>query len=312
MNTTYAPYIKSVITASHCCLCRKRLEDTESVQNGIGPVCSKKYYDPTHVPSDEDVMEALGLLHLGMTEGKFPADLISDLRGLKGNARLFSNRLVYFTSQNYDKRDTVLACANIVRALGYNVMADKLEIDRVKARIVEKTDAFEVHLIHTTRCHADLLRIPGAKNDLPKEGRKVGWTVPKDQWDHLRCVLGIHFHGDLMAVAGQGISAIPKRSWYELQRFRNPPKPTPSVTVTTPSGSPLANRLSAVTPGGPVEIDVGGRDLRVRTPYNGGFKDALKANIPYSDRHWDGCWVVRASHLDRVKGLIQAHFSVAL
>ena len=313
MTPAYVPYVKAVITASHCCLCRKRLEDTESVQNGIGPVCSRRYYDPTHVPSEEDVMEALGLLHKGMTENKFPAELVTELRALKTDARKFSNTLVYFTSCHYDQRDTVLACAGIIRALGYDVMADKLEVDRVKVRIVEKGTTLEVYLAHTTRCHADLLRVPGAKNDLPKEGTKVGWTVPVDQRDHLMCIIGIHFYGDLVAIAGQGIGVILRKSWYDLQKFRNPPKPTTApVTVTTPAGAPAANVLVGSSPAGPVEIDVGQVNLRVRTPFNAAFKDALKANIPYGDRSWDGCWVVRAAHLDRVKGLIRAHFQVAL
>ena len=301
------------LAASHCCICGKGLRDAESTQLGIGPECSGKHYDPSHTPSEEDVMEALGLLHLGMTEGHFSVDLINELRSLKGNARKFSNRLVLHTALNYSERDVVLACAGVIRALGYGVMADRLEINRVKARITEAGDDLHVLMNRSKDIDRDMAKIPGAANNRPKEGHKVGWTVPKAQRDHFMCLLGVHFYSHFVMVEDGSLTLIRKRSKYELYRFQRPPRPASPAPAAAPA-APAARSgvLSALTPDGPVEIDVGPRDLQVRTPYNGPFKEALKSDIPYRDRSWQGCWVVKTAHLDRVKALIDTHFGVTV
>jgi hypothetical protein len=301
--------VRTLITASHCCVCRKGLEDAESVQLGIGPVCSRRYYDPSHTPTETDVLNAMGLLHKGVTEGKFPSELIDELRKLKDNARQFSNCLVLFTSANYDKRGTVLACADIIRTLGYNIMADKLEVDRVKVRIVEAGDNLLVHTANVQKARKSLSRIPGAACNLEKEGHKIGWTIPKDQEEYLMIVLGIHFGRELM-VTDKGISAIRKRSYYDLRRFLNPPRPAGPVTVTTTGDSSSSAVLRVDVHDGEVSIDIGTQWLRVRTPYYAPFKDALKDAIPYSDRKWEGCWLVKPHHLEKVKALVAEHYGV--
>ena len=304
--------IKAAITATHCCVCRRQLEDAESVQLGIGPICSRRYYDPSHTPSEEDVANALGLVVKGLTEGKFPSDFVAELRGLKDDARRFSNRLVYFTSANYDKRDIVLACAEIIRTLGYTVMADKLEIDRVKARLTPDGDRFRLYVASTPNSQRDLSRVPGARNDLRKDGSKVGWTFPVEHEAYVLTILGVHFYGDLLAIAGKGVAPITRKSWYDLQAFRNPRPATPAATPVVMPDPTVASVLTGAAGSGAIRVEIGPDWVKVRTPYLPTFKEALKANIPFADRSWEDGWRVRVGHLDQIKNLIRTHFDVSL
>ena len=299
------------MTATHCCVCRANLTDAESVQHGIGPICSKRYYNPLHEPTDHQVKEALGLLAVS----GLPDHIIDGFVGLVNNnkveARLGSNLLVYWASCHYDNREEVFRCSAIIRSLGYDDLADKLEIDRTEARIKDNGDGtVTVYAGTKKRFTLDMDKIPGViRVDGDKIGSKQRWNFPKAGMDHFLCLLGVHYPyklacGDLLP-DGLRVWNIKKKYWRDLRVFRNycqpplSPQAPPGVPQSPPSG----------LPSGGVALVVSGGWVAVYTPYNDPFKSDLKAQIPYKDREWTGtCWRVKAAHIDTLIHLMRQHF----
>lgn len=305
MNGT-SEQIKARITATHCCVCNSPLTDSTSIETGLGPVCSKRYYAPVVFPTQEQIERVLGQLYKLVGEKVFPDDLFQHIVTIKGDARMVANTLLRYTSTHYDKRDIVLSMVATLRELGYKELASRLEIDRIKARIEEVGDNLELWVVLTTKSQADLRKIAGSQPVVrpPKDegeslGKKVGWLIPKSQLDHLMVVLGVHFFGDLYAF--NGLKTIPRHSRNELFKF------FPRTPEASQTASSLGMRTSSK---GIIELMEGPTQLRVRTPYLPVFKDELKNSVPKSDIFWDGCWVVKATHLGVVKALIQKHFGV--
>ena len=306
----------AAITATHCCACRRELTDAVSVERGIGPICSTKYYNPDHIPTEMQVMAALGLLHKARTEGLVDDPTVEALCKLKGDARKLSNKLVYWISAHYSERSVVLGVTPIIRALGYTDFADKLEIDRVKARIMpHPTDPTQLalHVITKGRCQSDLKHICEASCDLDKESGKSGWSIPDkpENRRHIMAILGFHFTEGLMVEDGT-VRVIPRRGWNDIKACRSA---IANQTTVSWDGGPLTGDpqpMKAQVAGGDIEVTLLGEWIRVRTPYNKKFKNALKAAVPYEEWKWEGVWVVRSAHLNRIKNLIEEHFGVTL
>ena len=150
------------VVATNCCVCHAQLTDAESVEHGIGPVCSKKYYNPVHVPTEEMVKNALGLLAIsGLAEVLLDA-FLKVVSNDHTNARAGCNLLVYWASAHYKDRDEVFKCSAIIRALGYIELADKLEIDRTVGHIDDKGDHLVAFVGYRRGFQNDMDRIPGA------------------------------------------------------------------------------------------------------------------------------------------------------
>ena len=263
-HSTHAAMAK--LTASHCCVCRAQLTDAESVEHGIGPRCSKRYYSPLHEPTDGQIKNALGLVACSdlpepITEGFLK--LVNSSKGeCHANARVACNLLVYWASCHYDSQDEVFKCSAIIRTLGYTELADKLEADRTVAIVREHSDHLEVFVPEKYRFTSDMKGIPGTESlttteqsptgqDVPKRikvGRKVGWKVPLDQKDYFEAVLGFHCGNELACGDGK-IWKIPRKSWYDIKTFKFPVKQGPASTTTAPANGAI--RL--------VPLDVAGR-----------------------------------------------------
>ena len=115
MNTSTHASITN-ITATNCCVCRAHLTDAESVEHGIGPICSKKYYNPLHIPTTKMVQEALGLLQASDLPDNIVDAFLKVVNNKRRNARKGSNILVYWASCNYQDRAEVFKCSKIIRA----------------------------------------------------------------------------------------------------------------------------------------------------------------------------------------------------
>jgi len=140
MDSTLSHHVLAQVTASHCCVCRAHLTDAESVERGIGPVCSRRYYDPVHVPTEAQVMDTLGLLAVSNLPDHLIDAFLTLVNNDHTNARKASNLLVYWASAHYADRDEVFKCCALIRSLGYTELADKLEVDRTEAMILDKGD----------------------------------------------------------------------------------------------------------------------------------------------------------------------------
>jgi hypothetical protein len=299
MNINYANIVR--MTATNCCVCRKSLTDAESVQQGLGPICSGKYYSPTFLPSDEQVKNALGLLAIANLPDEVTDGFVKVVNNDKVNARQGCNLLIYYCSCHYENREEVFKCTSIIRALGYTDLADKLEIDRTVAHIKDKGDHFEVYALNKSSFERDAKHIPNVQMLNLKNGKKEGWFVPKASEAYFFTVLGFYYGGQ-MACGDKGIFNIPRKSYGDLMAFRRPPRPVQQTLTPNPTSPSVTGKVSIV---------VGTDATEIYAPYNETFKNELKNQVPYVDRAWTGtCWKVRNSYLATVKNLIQTHFNV--
>lgn len=282
------------ITATHCCVCKSPLTDAESLDLGLGPVCSKRYYNPRHVPTEDQVKVSLGRL----SASGLPEDIIDGFLAVVDNhhtnARAACNLLIKWASANYDNRDMIFKCSAIIRALGYDELANKLEDDRTTATIRTLTDHVEAFIPDKYNLERSVTAIPGAVKLDTKLGRKIGWSIPLNQVNHFEAVLGFHCGGELACGDARGIRTIARRRWTDVLAFRNPAAPPAPVQC-------------------PVQIVPLGNRLEVYSPYNSDFITALKANVPCRDRRWTGrCWEVSPLFRNVVVTLVSTHYGVSV
>jgi hypothetical protein len=115
---------------SHCAHCGQPLTDSESVERGLGPICSKKGYLEEVVPVDDT--EAL----LALAEYPQLVEYLTAKYKPQGN-RALCNGLVRTASLN--RRTPVhAACTDAVEALGYKRLASAL---RESLSVVEISDS---------------------------------------------------------------------------------------------------------------------------------------------------------------------------
>jgi len=302
----------AMMTATHCCVCKAQLTDAESVEIGLGPICSRRYYNPTHQPSIEDVRNALGLLAISGLPDRIVEEFIRVVNNDHANARLGCNILVYWSSCNYQNRDEVFKCSSIVRALGYKELADKLETDRTVAtlRFTPAGDYIEFFAPDPYSFHKDLMRIPGIEylqdsegtptgqstGTQAKMGHKFGWRVHTSQEALLECILGIHYGGEL-ACNEKGVFTIPRHRRYELEGFLNPMSKVPT----------------AASQGIYLSLTPSGHRLTIQTPFMTAFKEELKQVIPWNQRTWTGSrWEVDLRHKVTIEEMVKRHFGVKL
>lgn len=303
------------IVASHCCLCRRELTDASSVQNGIGPICSSKYYSDAHVPCEDEILNATGSLAVsGLPDDIIDAVLVQID---KTNGREACNILVYYASANYEDRDTVFKVAAIVRDFGYTTLADKLEEDRTKVSIRKGDDnGTDIIVVGVSQekynARSDFLKVKGSRK-MSKDGRKYRYAFPADDKTRLlvECILGYHY-GSLLATVGEGylgqtrtgITHVPRRSWADLEAFRKPQTAGATTVATTSAGQGGAVRI--VDPGGNSRIEFW-------SPYNGAWLADMKAQTNYRNRRWNNsCWTFERSEIATVKALAQTHYGVTL
>jgi hypothetical protein len=304
------------IVASHCCVCRRALTDAHSVQSGIGPICSRKYYSDAHIPTTEQLEEATGSL----AASELPDNVIDAVLEHidRSDARSACNILVYYCSAHYDDRDTVFRVSAIVRDFGYEELADKLEEDRAKVSIRIGDDNGKPILVvglstDKWQISRDLTRYAGGRRD-GKVGRKYRFVFPldADTKRRLQIILGYHLKGELALVEQgyfnakiTGIIKIPVRSWHALQSVRQPKKPS---TPPAPAARPATGAVRIVDHGGNSKVEFW-------SPYSQAWLDDMHSRIAYGrgDKRWDGSkWVFNRKALPILKELALKHYGVTL
>jgi len=311
MNTARQYLRVADITASHCCICQAQLTDAESVEHGVGPICGGKYYSPLHQPTEDQVRVTLGKLAVSDLPDEVIEGFLAVVDNNNVNARLGCNLLVKWASAHYNDREEVFKCSAIIRDLGYVALAEKLEMDRTKATIIDRGTHLDVFVSGKSQLMRDFRAIPGVEplmdpdtgfKQQTKRGHKTGWKVPVKQEAYLECVLGIH--GMTLVSGTKGIRVLPRRRVYDLIQFKRPSTPT-----VNPDGRVILYSL----PGKPVQVTAEANGLiAVSTPYLESFKEDLKKQVPYLHRQWDGmkrCWLISISYLPTMKGLIDRWFA---
>ncbi len=304
------------IVASHCCVCRRELTDASSVQNGIGPICSTKYYSDAHVPSEDEILHATGSLAVSALPDEIIDAVLVQID--KSNGRQACNILVYYASAHYEDRDIIFKVASIVRDFGYDELANKLEEDRTKVSIRKGDDnGTDIIIVGVSQdkyaARLDFLKVKGSRQ-MSKESRKYRFAFPADDKTKLlvECILGYHY-GSLLATVGEGflgkdrtgITHVPRKTWADLEAFRKPKTPGVTATVaTTSSGNGGAVRI--VDPGGNGRIEFW-------SPWNGAWLSDMKDQINYRKRRWNNsCWTFERSEIGTVKALALTHYNVTL
>lgn len=285
-------------TATHCCVCTRQLTDAESVEHGIGPTCSGKYYNPLHKPTRDMVMEALGLLAFSGLPPHIVDGVLKVVNNDHNNAREGCNVLVYWASVNFGQREEVFKCTRVIRALGYVELADKLETDRAVASIKTETKHLVVYVPGNSRFRRDMELIPGIESIRDEEGRqakmksKVGWHVPLKQREHLMAILGVNYGKELMIVDSQ-LTVIPSKRLADLLAVRN------------------GDKATAKSHGG-IQFTEKGSVIEVCTPYDDRFRRVVAA-LPRKDRRWNGrCWEVHPKYKAMLIKVIGDVFGVVL
>ena len=88
--------IRKGMTLTTCCVCSLPLEDAQSVTDGVGPVCSRKYGYHTHVPTQEAIQASLG--HLALLPIAAELETMEFLLSATKDERKFANILVAYCS----------------------------------------------------------------------------------------------------------------------------------------------------------------------------------------------------------------------
>lgn len=293
MNTAHV--LEQLVT-THCCACNLPLRDAESTERGMGPICSKKYYTIQHEVTPEMCQLALGkLLSVAdMFEDEVldaALDLGEEAQHKPQKARNFSNLLIKWASSNFRDRTKVLQIASIVRCLGYDALADKLEQDRTVFTITSGGDTFcAVVPNRTNRWFLPNIEKAGFKSEVNESGKKVTIHFKSDQRDLFMKFAG-HYYGRKLAIDEEG-------NWFQIQfvALRDFLRALPSSQKNLPCMWTVERK---------------GQWLHVRTPYNTQWITDLK-RIPYRHRKWDRkarCWLVSTTYEARVVELCQKYFS---
>jgi len=293
------------ITASHCCVCRRELTDAESVEHGIGPICSRRYYDPLHTPTARDIAEAMGSL----AASTLPERVVDAIIARRDNARQACNILVYWASAHYDNKQVVFRCAAIIRDFGYVELANKLEEDRtvVSVRIATVDEAPEesvIVLVPGQRWNIEkaFRAVPGALRR-PKVAHKFCWAFPKDQQTYVEALLGYYYPDKLAALAAgsfgrlkAGIYRIPRRSRQELETCQA-----------------KVNGSSTPPPSDVRIVDAGDGAIQFWAPFDGAWLTEMKRVVPARFRRWSGAyWSIGRSYLRETKALAKTHYGADL
>ena len=280
------------VLATTCCVCGRDLCDAKSVELGIGPVCRKRYFRDADIPLTSQGWEkALGVL----VQSGLPMHIVDSVLARRPNTRKAANVVVYWASANHTSRDIVLACAGIVRYLGFTTLADKLERDRSDIRF--ETDGARINIF--TKRHDGFnrgLRRLGARMVRHERGRFKCWAVPSSSKDKLIVLAGVHF-GGLKCFADEGIFTIEPKTWADFDAMF-PARPT-----AAPAPAPATNLGITLTTSGKV--------IRLDTPFDAAFVAAIRR---VRGRRYEGGSInsFPSRCRQRVTDLVQTYFGVAV
>lgn len=261
MSVTQFFGVRAGMTLTTCCVCGHDLEDAQSVSEGIGPVCSRKYGYKHYVPTASAIAACLG--HLALLPIATDTQVMAYLLANQNDERKFANILVAYCSHltSVGKDAEVFDYTPAIAALGLTYLADQLALSRCPIRVVPNTN--EGTRIGTPIAGQFVVRydgnVAGAPNlwDLKRKygfsktsstlkgiGRGNRWLVDQADLDLLLWALAGSAHGGTSRVWNCGtIVTLPQQSaMTEPQsvtdykaRFQ---RPTP-VVATPPSPSSI-------------------------------------------------------------------------
>ena len=242
-----------------------------------------------------------------------------------------NNLLVKWASANYRDRDSVLSVTPIVRALGYEALANKLESDRSVVSVVT-VDASKLnsYIPQSNTLHVKgpfdwdtqkaFRSIPGVRYQ--RYGRDKGWYMEPKCAELALAILGRWFAGELCSVdetdevildwnpKAKKAIALSQTTADQVQAIRDalfPPAPSNG------NGGNGGNGGRKTTANGKsIEVVVENGRILTFTPYNSDFIASvriLKGRKWHPDRK---CWSVPSDMDAAIRQLIQRHYGVAV
>lgn len=154
-----------MIDPTHCACCKKALTDAVSVNRGIGPICSAKYYDPPPQAAEDFAATGRELLASKLPQFKdlgermsvagdhfeYCQDLATSLEIVgEFNSRSIANKLVKLIALHRDE-DFTIPLAKALTSLGYKNLSEVIckRIGRRRMRSYEQERV--VREVHITR-----------------------------------------------------------------------------------------------------------------------------------------------------------------
>lgn len=142
------------MTATHCCVCSKKLKDSLSVQWAMGPICRPRYITNTNVViphrTREEALNAFwGHVALANLDRDLENYLFSNENDFQMMCNIITAYCSFVTSQK-DGHAKIVKLAPAVRDLGYGNLADRLEEDRCKILVYPNHTPTHIKLVVPT------------------------------------------------------------------------------------------------------------------------------------------------------------------
>jgi hypothetical protein len=224
----------------------------------------------------------------------------------KSGTRKTANIIIYWASIHYQNKEIVFYCSKLLKVLGLDMLASKLEHDRISVYIKKEEGHIELGVeprLLKHYHHSELKAKGGFYSYALTKVSKKDVYVFKDANDpkikELENYIGHHFHKN-MALIGQGF----------FSESTDVIKPIPQRTLVVTTSFPSKNQTNINQKGvGLCHNTTNPSWLEVSTPYNFNFIQDLKL-LPKEDRKWDSnVWVVNAKHKTTVLGLLSQYFN---
>lgn len=140
MTVTQFFGVRQGMTLTNCCVCNLPLEDAQSVSDGIGPICSRKYGYHSHVPTPQAIAACMG--HLALLPIAADMQVMAYLLANQNDERKFANILVAYCSHlsSVGRDIEVFDYTPAIAALGLTYLAEQLAISRCPIRVVPNTN----------------------------------------------------------------------------------------------------------------------------------------------------------------------------
>lgn len=278
------------IMATHCVFCGRELNDSESVQRGIGPICNKNYNQAIITPQATDVAKALGVL---AANGSFVATidntLMPRLLERHPDGHKIGNLLIYEASTYLKEKQFVLILSQALRMLGYTVAADKIQKDRSPVKLVPADGQFEVYTPFSKPLNNDIFHVPGIRS-IREHGQFKCRTIPTTSLPDLMVVLGKHFPNEGAWIEGAGTTVLKAPTQAQLDSLIREAKSEIKL------------------------VEACGNVFEVHAPFNRAFTDGLKGIRgrravfdPTTDKFQH--WTVPMSKKSTVVDLVNKHYS---
>lgn len=311
------------MTITECFVCSRDLSDSQSVTEGIGPICSRKYGYHKHTPTTQQIQAAFG--HLALLPIAADKNVMNFLVANKEDERKFANILVaycsYLTSNGKDA--DVFLYTGAFRALGLDVLATQLEISRCKIRVLahfENGQPTGKFIVRFPSCYGtahnpllDCKRYLGTWistiNGVKGMGKGNKYLCTQNELNLLLWCLAPAFQGERVYNCGTVLtlpqqSTLPEPPEVTAWKARQAPAPVPVVPVApTPATIGLAitrkngrNGHYFVVALPPFwEMGFWQSDKNLRRGFWDGFKDDFKSS---AKAKWNGAhknWIVKGS-----------------